>query len=256
MQLSFLFTYLAILVAVMLTIWVGFFIGRAIRLKKRNGEKLSLGSITGAMLALLAFTLALTLSLASSRYATRNELVLEEANALNTAILRTDFLEEPLRSDSRKLLVDYINVRALISPTSEQISEIMANSEKIQEQLWTLANEAPSEIRNSSSFSPYVESLIQIHDLHTKRYNQGIQVRLPRNLWFLLYFVTGLTMLTVGYEFGMDNSESFIGSLLLAIVFSTIVFIILDLDQPGPRSLIGVSQQPMLDLKQKLNSSK
>jgi hypothetical protein len=62
-------------------------------------------------------------------------------------------------------------------------------------------------------------------------------------------------MVGVGYEFGLSNSGSVLGALLLALMFSAIVLVLLDLDK-STRSLIPVSQQPILDLQQQLKSSR
>ena len=260
MKLSFLVTYFVIVAVVLVSIWVGFILGKYNRRFKKNVNNISLGSINGAMLALLGFILALTLSMVSSRYAARKQLVLDEANALGTAILRTDFLEEPSRAESRKLLIEYVDIRAQFAEINRgnninKVPKLMADSETLHDELWAQVNKASNQAKDTESFALYVQSLNEVIDLHSKRYNQGIQYRLSRSIWFLLRFVTILAMLAVGYEFGISDSGSVLGTLLLALMFSAIVFAISDLDQPGPKSLIKVSQQPMVDLQQQLKSS-
>ncbi|MDR9404288.1 MAG: hypothetical protein RI580_12700 [Halothece sp. Uz-M2-17] len=255
--LSSLLTYFAIVAFVLLSIWIGIHLGQYIQRHKKNGKNLSAGSIVSAMLALLGFMLALTLSLVSSRYAARKALVLEEANALGTAILRTDFLEEPLRTQSRQLLIDYVDLRSQVQDIRNisQLQKLLVDSEAIQDELWSLANKASSEEKDTEVFALYIQSLNEVIDLHSERYNQGLQYRLHPTIWFLTYFVTMLAMVAVGYEFGLSNSGSVLGFLLLALMFSAIVLVILDLDKTATKSLIPVSQQPIIDLQEKLKSS-
>jgi hypothetical protein len=255
--LSSLLSYLAIVAFVLFSIWLGTQLGRFIQRYRKNGRNLSAGSIVSAMLALLGFMLALTLSLVSSRYAARKALVLEEANALGTAILRTDFLEEPLGAESRQLLIDYVDIRSQVSDVKNigELNKLLADSEAIQDELWSLANQASSQEKDTEVFALYIQSLNEVIDLHSKRYNQGLQYRLPQTIWLLTYFATMLAMVAVGYEFGISNSGSVLGALLLALMFSAIVLVILDLDKTATKSLIPVSQQPLLDLQQKLKSS-
>lgn len=255
--LSSLLTYFAIVAFVLLSIWVGAKLGKYSQRYKKNGKKPSVGSIVGAMLALLAFTLALTLSMVSSRYADRKALVLEEANALGTAILRTDFLEEPLRTESRNLLIDYVDSRAelAVDEKGDKLPQLIAESEAIQDELWSLATQASTQAKQTEVFALYIRSLNEVIDLHSERYSKGLQYRLPKTIWFLTYFVTALAMLAVGYEFGISNSGSFLGALFLALMFSATVFIISDLDKPATKGLIPINQQPILDLQQQLKSS-
>src|SRR5881394_263672 len=56
------------------------------------------GNIVGAYLGLLALLLAFTYSLSLSRYEQRRSLVTQEANAIGTAYLRAQLLDEPHRS--------------------------------------------------------------------------------------------------------------------------------------------------------------
>ena len=65
----------------------------------------------GTTIGLLAFLLAFTFGMAASRYDTRKQLVLQEADAIGTTYLRADFLQEPQRSNIRNLLREYAALR-------------------------------------------------------------------------------------------------------------------------------------------------
>ena len=69
---------------------VGYYIARRIHKRKDVDEatRTSIGYISGGMLALLAFLLAIALSVADRRYEERRNVVLAEANAIGTAWLR------------------------------------------------------------------------------------------------------------------------------------------------------------------------
>lgn len=77
---------------------------------------------------------------------------------------------------------------------------------------------------------------------------------IPAVIWYALIFVTVLAMGAVGYEFGITGGRSFIISILLALTFSAVIYLIADLD----RSLSGairVSQQPMIELREKIDAA-
>jgi len=81
------------------------------RLSRREQEKEApVGTMVGATLGLLAFILAFTFGLASSRFDNRRQLLLDEANALGTTYLRAGMLPE-WGEEVRRLLRDYIGPR-------------------------------------------------------------------------------------------------------------------------------------------------
>src|SRR5262245_39806340 len=98
---------------VFFSITIGCAIGRWYRKFNEDGEG-PVGSITGAMLGLLAFILAFTFGMAASRFDTRKQLLLEEVNIIETAYLRTSLIPEPYRSESQRLLKEYAKIRATI----------------------------------------------------------------------------------------------------------------------------------------------
>lgn len=251
-----LFTYLLTVLLILVAIGSGYYIG-TFNLKQRKAQKApSLGSVIGAMLGLLGFILALTFSMVSSRYDARKALVLEEANAIGTAYLRTDFLEEPIKSQSQALFKKYIDNKAAYDKTNYKVIEdVLVEGEKLQDQLWALALSSSPESKNTEPYALYIDSLNEVIDIHILRYTQGIQYRLPKIVWFLLYGITALSMFAVGYEFGINESGSVLGSVLLAMMFAAIVMIISDLDRAYRSSLVKVSQQPILDLQKKINQT-
>ena len=254
-QLFFLLTYLITVVLVLVSIAIGFRLGRRTQKNKKSEKNPSIGTVVGAMLALLAFTLAFTFSMTSSRFDARKQLVLNEANAIGTAILRTDFLAESPRIESRKLFKEYVDIRVDAAQHREKIPQALADSEEIHKSLWSQAIASSNQTQDSELLGRYIDSLNEVIDLHSERVVVSLQYRISQGVWYLLYGITILTMLAVGYEFGLNGTISFIGSLLLALMFSAVILIIVDLDQSSRSIFLDVSQQPLIELQQKLNSS-
>ncbi len=255
MQLSLPLIYLITVAVILILIGIGFSLGTYTRRHRRNTNNPSLGSIIGAMLALLAFILALTFSMAHSRFDARKQLVLDEANAIGTTLLRTDFLAEPSRTESLKLLKKYVNIRVEAALDRKKLPQVVADSEMIHDQLWSQVTNSSNQKKDSVLLALYIESLNEVIDLHSKRLTVGLQYRMPRSVWLLLYFETILAMLAVGYEFGLNGAGNFLGALLLALMFSAVLLIIVDLERSQHSSLIKVNQIPMIELQKKLNSA-
>src|ERR1700720_2050864 len=76
----------------------GFRRGRVIRGGLEDPATSELTSLQGAMVGLLALLLAFSFAMAESRFETRRQLVLEEANAIGTTYLRSHALAEPYQT--------------------------------------------------------------------------------------------------------------------------------------------------------------
>ena len=77
---------------VLVSIWIGTFLGQRRRRKPDHEAEASLGAIISATLGLLAFMLAFTFGIAAERFQTRRQLLLEEVNAIGTTYLRAGLL--------------------------------------------------------------------------------------------------------------------------------------------------------------------
>jgi hypothetical protein len=75
----------------------------------RGGENVS--TLEGAVLGLLALMIGFTFAMALSRFESRRDAVLSEANSIGTTALRARLLPAPERAEALKLLQEYVQVR-------------------------------------------------------------------------------------------------------------------------------------------------
>jgi hypothetical protein len=129
--------YAITVVIVMLSVVCGFLMGRTTRQRGLDAKEAPLGAIVGAMLGLPAFILALSFSMAATRFDTRRQLLGDEVNAIGTTFLRTDLLPVSQRAESQKLLKEYVDIRVKAIQQPQQLSRSLAASEAIHERLWS-----------------------------------------------------------------------------------------------------------------------
>ena len=217
------------------------------RLRHSQEEKESpVGGMVGGTLGLLAFMLAFTFSLAGSRFEDRRQVVLSEANAIGTTYLRAAMLPEPMRTEARNLLREYVDVR-LEAVQSGKVDEAIVKSEELQNRLWSQAVAATEKDRSPIT-GLFVVSLNEVIDLHAKRVMAGLRSRVPSVIWIVLYLLAILTMVIIGYHSGLVHSRRSIAMLALVLGFSSVLYLIADLDRPG-QGTFKVSQQSMIDLR-------
>ena len=103
--------FLVTAAVVLLSLEAGYRLGRYRSALDQHEKEASTGTMVGATLGLLAFLLAFTFNMASSRYDARRQAFLSEVTAIGTAYLRADLLPEPYRGESRDLLREYVDLR-------------------------------------------------------------------------------------------------------------------------------------------------
>lgn len=176
-------------------------------------------------------------------------------NAIGTAVLRADLLPEPQRGEVRALFRQYVAIRVNASRDDVDISKVIAESEAIQDQIWSRAVALARSDLDSDIGALFVVSLNEVFDLQTSRVTVGLQYRIPASIWLVLLVIVVFSMAAVGYQFGLAGHDSRLIHIALAIAFSAVVWLIADLDRANEGAL-RVSQQPMLQLHQKLNAAK
>src|SRR5262249_1314996 len=94
-------------------------------------------SVQTAALGLLALLLGFSFSLVASRYDMRNEMIVNEANAINTAYLDAQLFPEPHRSALQTAFRRYVAIRVhAYDLGTESATEAAAHSKELQEILW------------------------------------------------------------------------------------------------------------------------
>jgi hypothetical protein len=205
--------------------------------------------MVAATLGLLAFLLAFTFGLAASRYDTRRQLLLEEANAIGTTYLRAGMLPEG-RDGIRALLRQYVDTR-LETARSRNLEQGIRRSEMLQNQLWERAIPIAENNQNSIVVGLFIQSLNEVIDLHAKRLTASVRNRIPLAIWAALYGVTFLSFAALGYHAGLARAKRSPAILPVALTFAVVIWLIADLDRPLEGTLT-VSQQALIELRQSM----
>jgi hypothetical protein len=242
-----LWTILPIMIGVsLLSVELGYRLARYLQRDSQMEKETPVGGMVGATLALLALMLAFTFGLAGSRFEDRRQVVLSEANAIGTAYLRAGLLPEPMRTETQSLFREYLDVR-LDAVNPDKLSYAITKSEELQNRLWAQAV-AASEKDRSPIAALFVQSLNEVIDLHAVRMLAALRSRVPAVIWIVLFLLSFLSMAMMGYHEALTNSRRSIAILALILGFSSVLFLIVDLDRPRQGTL-QVSQQAMIDLR-------
>lgn len=208
------------------------------------GEGFAMTSVLG----LLALLIGFTFSIALGRYDERRGLVVQEANALGTTWLRTDLLEDADRARMQEVLRRYVDARVDFADArgSEEEVQQYARTLALQQELWSVLNDATQAFRDSPRASLLFTTTNQSIDLASERY-AARQDHIPRRIIRMLLLFALLAAGLVGYERPRHRRST----VLLLLLFALAVGLVMDLDQPST-GVTSVPQEPMLDLQKSI----
>lgn len=240
---------------VVLAMESGFQLGRTIHRRSEEEKESSVSSIEASILGLLAFMLAFTFGLVSNRFDERKALVRQEANAIGTAYLRAAFLPEPDRAQTARILKAYVSQRlsAVLSRDPLQMDQMLADSDRDQRELWTMAVTNARKDMNSDVAALYIESLNELVDVHRMRLAIGLQSRVPTPIWLVFYALVLLGMFGVGYQTAIAGSRRTLTAPILALSFSLVITLIVELDRKRSR-YVPVPQHALENLLQRMET--
>jgi len=218
---------------------VGFRAGRWRRGNSAETEEemAAVSTLTGGMLALLAFMLGLTVSFAQSRFEARRELVAVEANAIDTAWLRARMVGGGDGEAMAGLIVDYAKDRLAftVADLRGPLEALIARSDADKRQLWTIATGVARR-----SPTPVTATLITaLNAMFDASVSQRFAIvgRVPPGILTLLVVGSVLAIGAMGYQLGLGRQrQTVLSSLLLAMWVGGMV-ITVDLNRPRLGSL-------------------
>jgi hypothetical protein len=229
---------------------LGFRHGRVIRASLEDPAKSELSTLQGAMIGLLALLLAFSFAMAESRFDTRRQLVIAEANVIGATYLRSKALAESYQVKVAKLLQDYVANRLeyyAAGMEQKNLDEVNNQTDQLQTQLWSQAIDAANKDPHSIPAGMFISSLNEVIDLRTKR-DIARQNHVPESVLLLLFFVAILAMGIVGFGCGIGDWRNLSVTVTMSLIITLVILVTMDLDRPR-RGLIRVSDQSMVNLQ-------
>lgn len=246
--------FAGLLVAFVVAAEIGFQL--AARRKSPPDEASATQAVTvqAAVLGLLALLLGFTFAMAVSRFDAREQLVTDEANAIGTALDRSQFLPAPRRDDAIRLLRSYVDTRIEFHEASARrdlLLDVAAKTNQIQRALWSDARAAADADPHSVTLGLYIASLNAMSDT-AGRQLAAVRNRVPFGIFAVLVFVAGVAVAFTGYGPGVAEKRNLRETLLVSILIATVVMLIVDLDRPTT-GIVRISPDGLLDLKAAMN---
>ena len=240
--------FIAIVIATLLAFEAGLWLGRWRSRRPNPEELLPARVLVTSALGLLSFILGFTFGLASSHFDSRAEAVFDEATAIGTAYRRADLLPEPERTNERRLIRNYLDVR--LEPLHVRTGDALARIRHLQEQMWAEVVAASRRYGGSPSVAPLSQSLIDIN-VHGERVLTDIRSRIPFDVWLILNGIMAVSVAAAGYQAGLAGTQRSIAAVAYSLAFAAVIVLIAAADIPGSQQL-QTSHQALIELRDRL----
>jgi hypothetical protein len=193
------------------------------------------GAVDGAIYALLGLLLAFTFSGAAQRFDERRTLMVEEANAIGTALLRVDMLPEDAQPAMRDAFSRYTASRIHAYAEAADVAylrQALAVSVAIQKEIWDLGIAAG---RRPDAMVGYTQVMLPalnaMIDITTTR-SFAMLLHPPGVIYALLVALALASSVLAGHGLAATPQRGRLHMVCYAAVMTAAIYIIIDMEHP------------------------
>jgi hypothetical protein len=221
-------------------------VGRRIGEKRlaadKEGARAGIGTVEGALLALLGLLIAFSFSGAAARFDARRQQIVTEASAISSAYSLLDVLpaeeQPPLREKFREYLDSRLEAYRKM-PDLKAAKIELDRSKALQSEIWSGAVAAT----NTTGYQPTalqvlpaIGSMINISGQRTA----AVFTHPPAIIFIMLAALMLIGSLLAGYGMAGSKSRNWIHSLAFAVTLALTFYVIRDLEYPRQPGLAGM----------------
>src|SRR3954454_15286048 len=213
-----------------------------------GGGRGNISALESGLLGLMALIIGFTFAMALTRFETRREAIVNEANAIGTTALRARLLPQPYRTETLKLLREYVEIRLDVVQSGESLAELATaidRSNAIQEALWLQTKEISAKDNRYVPTGLFIQSLNEMIDNQGKRL-AALRNRIPSVVLLALFGLAAASCGFAGYAGALEVKRTRLPIYIIGVLISSMIYLILDIDRPSA-GLITNNQQPMID---------
>jgi hypothetical protein len=243
------YSLVPILVVGLATVLASSEIGWQLGLRAKGRGRENMPALEQSVLALLALIIGFTFLMALTRYESRREAVLNEANAIGTTALRARLLPDPHRTAILKLLREYTQIRIEYigrGLSFAELPEVIQRSNEIQEALWQQAKAVVATDKEIVPTLLFIQTLNELIDNQAKRLS-ALRNQIPNIVLLSLFVIAAVGGAFAGYAGALEPQRTRLPVYALGFLVSAVIILILDIDRPNV-GFVTISQQPMIDV--------
>jgi hypothetical protein len=222
--------------------------------KGKETQATALSPIENGMLNLMALLLAFSFGVAAAKFEAKRKVIVDEANALEGAIMRCDLYNDSIRSALRDLLGKYIDTRIAYydaGANKQKIDAAIKEGTIYYSRIWQLV---VASSRISTNFLPTnqtVPTITSVINAATNRESER-QAKIPPIILFTLMILIFTGSFLLGFS-QVSTKRSKVFMVCFGVTTTVTIFLILELERPWSGLInLNSTEQRILVLKDKL----
>jgi hypothetical protein len=229
------------------------------RRRRERGEpaRSNPGALETAVFGMFGLLVALTFAFVVSRAENRRRELVEETNAIGTAYLRCDLAPEPLRTELRAAMRDYVGQRVALATAGDDPARELAAAQgatDLQTKLWGAALTPARDPAEPRAYTLLLESLNQMFNAQVAR-DAAMRAHLAPAVLLFLALTATVAALVAGYDLGLAAERHWLAASSFVVMTVLITYTIIDLDRPQ-RGLFRAPTALLTQLERQLDAGK
>jgi hypothetical protein len=212
--------------------WLGYWLKKRI-IKRHPDKNISLGTAEGALMGLMALLLAFTFGMTSTKFETRRQTIIDEANLLNTGLLRCKLFPDSIKKTLLPGFKNYVESRIAYYDAGDdpvKINTALDDGSKYFNGIWNVNALLIKDPNNKSFAEQLVPALINLRNIVITR-EAGRIATVPTLILAVLLILVFVASFLTGY--GLKPGErNPVFSLAFAIMLSIALYLVMELGRP------------------------
>jgi hypothetical protein len=230
--------------------WLGYTIHKRI-VRQYPDKEVELGTSEGSLLGLMALLLAFSFSMAASKFESRRQTIVDEANLLNTAILRCYLYPDSIKQSFLPSYKKYVESRINYYNAEDNPAKIKAALGDANKQFLSMWNNTILLSRNKDNrllTEQSAQVLINLKNMLITRESGRINT-VPSLIIMVLLILVVLASFLAGYGTKPGNRSAFL-SVAFALMTSIVLYLVMELNRPRQGFVnLNSTEQNIVDLR-------
>lgn len=221
----------------------GYRLAKTSRVNEIEHHHEQISGLRDGLFVFLGLLLGFTMSMVLPRFDQRELLVVDEANAIRTTMMRAETLPEPERTRSLELLRQYTVVRknfanvGLLSQGTLRLNT--EQTRQLQDELWQQIVGVTQQDQ-SAVVTAYLAGLNTMISVAEERLT-FLEHRVPRTIWIVIIVIGAFQSFVTGYNL---KQKLWLSLIIPPAVVALVMAVVIDIDSPRT-GLIRIEQNSM-----------
>lgn len=208
-----------------------------------EGARVGIGTVEGALLALLGLLIAFSFSGAAARFDVRRQQIIDEANDIGSAYMLVDLLPPEAQPPLRERFREYVDSRLEAyrrMPDLEAAKAEFDRSKALQNDIWTQTVTATRDAGYQPVALQILPAISRMINISTQR-TAALHTHPPTIIFVMLAGMMLVGSLLAGYGMASTKSRNWIHTVAFAVILALTFYVIRDLEFPRLPGLVGMS---------------